>query len=423
MSFARRFLFCSLLLLTACGPDEVQPPATPLPPEVTYTEHIRPLLASRCVGCHYAGGSTPFALEEYGQARMWAAAMASAVKDRRMPPYLADASGECQTFRDAPWLNEAEIQQFEQWALQGSPEGDTSIPPPAPKSQAKLSGDIVRIDIGADYLPDQSKTDDYRCFVIESPGNMGVSGFNVIPGNPRIVHHLIGYRASDLEAAQEARRLDAQSPEPGYNCLGTGPQVDTDSLAGWAPGGGAEIFPAGTGVDLQEDLPLILEIHYNIAGGPGETDRTILELQTVPAGTRTPLFELVAIDFDFEAPPGQSNFVTTDDLPVSWQLEGPTTGTLKLLSANGHMHKRGVSQRLERVKPNGDVECLLDIPRWNFDWQLTYWYDVPLRIDPEDTLRITCTFDTMSAQGPVQWGDGTDDEMCLGSFFAIIEEP
>lgn len=388
----------------------------------TYTEDIRPLLSEYCIGCHQEGGAGPFALDSYEDASAWAPAIANSVRARRMPPYFADASGDCGTFRDSKWLNDAQIESFELWADDGAEEGDPDIAAPPPRPAPQLTGEIRTVDIGSDYLPDQSQSDDYRCFVVESPGAMAVSGFNVVPGNPRIVHHLIAYQAVDDDNADEARRLDEEAEGPGYSCLGTGPMIDATSVAAWAPGAGAELYPEGIGVELDANLPLILEIHYNVAGGPGETDRTVLELQREQPGSLRPLLELIAIDEDFVGEPGQRSFVTTDDLPISWQVPFSGTKTLQLLGANGHMHKRGISQRVERVTPSGEVECLLEIPSWDYDWQLSYWYDQTIEVSSDDSLRITCEFDTTDATAPVTWGDGTDDEMCLASVFAVAED-
>lgn len=407
----------------AVGPEPTpEPMPGPMPDEpVTYTEHIRPLIAETCLGCHRMGGSTPFALESYAQAQPWAAALANAVQARRMPPHLADTTGACGTFRSHLWLTDAQIARFVDWAAAGAPEGDPS-PAPALPAAAELSGDVAIVDIGGDYLPDQTKTDDYRCFVVESPGTFDVSGFRVVPGNPRIVHHLIGYRTVDPVAAAEARRLDALSPALGYDCLGTGPGVDATGLVSWTPGVEVELFPDGIGVPIVADLPLIFEVHYNTAGGPGETDRTTIELQRAPADSLNPMFELIAIDESFVGPPGDAAFTTTSDLPVSWQIEVDHPERIRLLGANAHMHQRGVSQRIELVRPDGSTRCLLDIPRWDFDWQLNYWYAAPIDIAAEDTLRITCTFDTRGIAEPLRWGEGTNDEMCLGSVYAYYPQ-
>lgn len=394
------------------------------PPEPKYYENVRPLLAEQCTGCHAAGGIAPFALTSYEEAKAWAGPAAAAVRARRMPPFLADGSGECGTFRDSRWLTPAEIEVFERWADSGAPMGDPTTPKPPPRQVPTLEGRIEEVDTGVDYLPDQSGTDDYRCFVIDPPGELAATGFDVRPGNPRITHHLIAYQAADAAAGEAARELDAETVEPGYPCFGTGPQVDATTVAGWAPGSGATNFPAGTGVEIAADRPLILEMHYNIAGGPGETDRTTLLFEVADAGSVIPILDLALLDFDFIGPPGLPSFSTTEEYPAWWSLEdyglGDYRGSLLVHGVNGHMHERGLSMRMEVI---GSTEtCLVDIPRWDFNWQLSYWFEAPIEISANDLLRITCEWTTEGLTAPLVWGERTSDEMCLGGIYVTFPD-
>lgn len=426
-------LLTPALLLIACetsgGPANTDPtPAADMAvdgeapaAQVTWHGEVRPLVARYCAGCHADGELGPFPLETYEQARPWAAPMAMAVRARTMPPFLADDSGHCQTFRDSSWLTDEQIALFEAWADAGAPEGDSSIPAPAPRALPTLEGRVEVVDTGADYLPDQSRPDDYRCFVVDSPGAFAATGFDVVPSNPRIAHHLIAYQAIDAEAAAAARALDAQDDTPGYPCLGTGPQVNARNIAGWAPGAGATLFPAGTGVELDGALPLIIEMHYNTVGGPGETDRTALHLQTVESGSVTPLLEVGVLDYDFEGPPGDPAWSTTDYMPVQWSLWDYVPdyqGRVLLHGINGHMHTRGLSMR---IGVSGSVDaCLLDMPRWDWNWQQSYWFEEPIEIDAADLFDITCVFDTRGIDEPLVWGEGTGDEMCLGGLYVTL---
>ena len=65
-------------------------------------------------------------------------------------------------------------------------------------------------------------------------------------------------------------------------------------------------------------------------------------------------------------------------------------------------------------------ECLLDIPQWDFNWQLSYWFEEPIRVSASDVMRITCEYSTIGLSEPLVWGDGTDDEMCLGSAYITL---
>ncbi len=391
-------------------------------PQTTYYEHIRPLLSESCTSCHRDGGLAPFSLTSYEQAQRWAGPMATAVAARTMPPYFADDSGACGSFRNSFWLSEAQIDVFTAWVDDDTPPGDPSIPAPPEPEVLALEGPLVTIDTGVDYLPNQSTTDDYRCFVIDSPGALSATGFDVAPGNSRITHHLIAYQVTDEETAQAARKLDTEAEGPGYPCFGTGPQVNATTIASWAPGAGATIFPEGTGVEIDGDLPLIIEMHYNIAGGPGETDRTTIIFEKAESGSRTPIYEIGALDYDFSGPPGMSSYSTTDETPLQWSLYdfglGDYEGNILLHGANGHMHERGLSIKLEVV--GNTNQCLLDIPHWDFDWQLSYWFEEPIEVRATDSIRITCTWNTEGLTEPLVWGDGTGDEMCLGGLYATL---
>lgn len=61
--------------------------------------------------------------------------------------------------------------------------------------------------------------------------------------------------------------------------------------------------------------------------------------------------------------------------------------------------------------------CLLDIPAWDFDWQGSYSLREPVTFEPGDVLSIECNFDNSTSDRDVTWGEGTDDEMCIGFFY------
>ena len=55
-----------------------------------------------------------------------------------------------------------------------------------------------------------------------------------------------------------------------------------------------------------------------------------------------------------------------------------------LLSVTPHMHVRGKSFRYEAVYPDRSREVLLDVPRWDFNWQLDYEFATP-KLMPKGT--------------------------------------
>ncbi|GAB4213471.1 MAG: hypothetical protein OHK0013_37350 [Sandaracinaceae bacterium] len=378
---------------------------------VTYYGHLRPVIARHCQSCHVAGGVAPFPLTTYEEAALWGSRLVDVTRDRIMPPYLADNSGDCQTFRDARWLTDAEIDTFRLWYEQGMQMGDPATPPPDVTPPPRLTGSVTTLDIGVDYVPRAGVADDYRCFLVESPGGF-VTGYDVHPGNPATVHHVIVYEPTDDGAGAEARANDAAEAGPGYTCYG-GAGVNAFPVVLWAPGGGATTFPRGTGVQIPSSRPLIVQIHYNVLAGMG-ADRTRVDIQTV--GSATPAYIVPLVNSSFNIPPRTPSYSSSDEQSLSVI---PSGITLRAYGSFPHMHTLGTSLRVDRIS-GGVTECLLDVPRWDFNWQLAYWYETPIRVTRSDAVRITCEWNSMTRDTATRWGEGTEDEMCLNFFYVSL---
>ena len=82
-----------------------------------------------------------------------------------------------------------------------------------------------------------------------------------------------------------------------------------------------------------------------------------------------------------------------------------------------HMHEFGASYRMVLNPDTPDELVIVDIPTWNFDWQLHYQPVQDVHIESGDIIRITCTWDRSLVDMPepryITWSDGTVDEMCV----------
>lgn len=105
---------------------------------ITWTREVSRIVQKRCLSCHREGGSAPFALETYAQARPWAKAIQEEVLERRMPPWGAvKGFGE---FANDAGLTQEEINLIAEWAEGGAPEGDPALlPPPAPAKRSPVA--------------------------------------------------------------------------------------------------------------------------------------------------------------------------------------------------------------------------------------------------------------------------------------------
>jgi len=411
----RRLCLVAALNAGACSSSEAVGPVSSEPVGdqlVTFQEHVAPIVARHCTGCHQAGSIAPFSLVDYASAKQYAGAIAAATATRQMPPMPVDNGGGCNTYANARWLADSEIATFQAWFEQGAREGNSALPGPPPAQQSGLSQVDAELAMASEYLPshpDPMKHDDYRCFVVPaaSTSEAFVTGYEVIPGDARVVHHVIAFQPRSDAAAARALQLDAAEAGEGYTCFG-GPGVDADLFAGWAPGAGASYLPEGTGVALAAGRSVILQVHYNLAKG-AFPDRTRVQLRLSDRVERPGRYAIMA-DPDLVLPPGQPDAVTSRRVQLGVPLPVVIHGVLP------HMHELGHTLRLE-LESGGESTCLVDVDRWDFHWQNTWWYDTPLAFTGVDALSIRCGYDTRSRSDVVTWGEGTADEMCLSYFF------
>ena len=394
--------------------------------QVVYHQHVKPILAQACVGCHSAGQIGPFELDTYAKAKPLAAAIEAAVDAGTMPPWLP--KDQCGDFSYKRALTPTQIQTLKRWVAAGAPEGDPSATPEAqpPYEQVQLGQPSLVVDTGTDYVPrpPAGKTDDYRCFVVE-PGltkDEFISAVNTRPGNAATVHHMLLFSVPRAEKSKLDQLSAAQPEAPGYTCFG-GPKVNNTLLAVWAPGVVPVKFPAGYGIPVKRDELLVIQVHYNTINDQGP-DRTSIDLHFTQGPTRK-LAMLPVADQSLNIAPGDANAVegTTYNLPN-------LPITLKLFGVVPHMHARGksISVKLTRA---GQEQCLIDIPRWDFNWQNVYLYKTPIEVRGGDSIKLECVYDNSPERNrelglngppaqPITWGEDTLDEMCLN--YVILED-
>ena len=415
---------------------------------ITWKTHVAPILANNCVRCHAAGQvreDTP--LDDYATASSLAMLIKDKVVKREMPPWFAD---DCRDYAHDERLTEEEISWIAEWADTGATEGpaDAEALDVPVREFTSLSREDLEISMEADYIP-VAYPDDYRCFVLDWPLDevKYITGFGAKPGNPRMVHHIIAYLYQG-DAADAPLEWDAADEGPGYNCFGgpsggDGTNLNTNVrfLGGWAPGGVGSDFPAGTGMKVLPGARIVLQLHYNILTNEPEPDRTSFVVKvddsvekigfvmpwtqfpwiggagmTIPAGEKE-------VTHSHAADPNQFLSFFGDDLAGK---------QLKIYSANLHMHTLGVGGRTWIERQDGEVECLLEMSRYDFGWQRSYGFTAPVAINPGDKLGIECTWDNSPENQvwvdgeqiePVtqHWGEGTTDEMCIGFFYATVE--
>jgi len=88
---------------------------------------------------------------------------------------------------------------------------------------------------------------------------------------------------------------------------------------------------------------------------------------------------------------------------------------------------KGKSFEYRVVRPNGETETVLKVPKYDFNWQLTYYPEKPIHLEKGTKVQVVAEFDNSAnnrfnpdAKAEVRWGDQTWEEMMVGFFDVAI---
>ncbi len=368
----------------------------------TYHGSVARIVDRRCVSCHRPQQSAPFSLTSYKEVRGHRAMIADVVERRVMPPWFADAAHSVPMGNDLS-LTERERATLLEWIAGDCPEGETSD---APLPIARATGwNIGRPDV----VIDVPKTTDvpadgimqyqYQTLTTSFDEDKWVRAFEVQPTHPQVVHHILvfcHYPASHPRMMEQPRDQNGVS---GY-------------FAAMVPGQNHLVFPRASGRFLPKGARLRFQIHYT-PNGEAVQDRPRLGLVFTDGPPDHEVRSTGIHNTRFRIPPGAKRHAVRAD----HSFRQPA----RLLSLTPHMHLRGAGFRYELVLPDGERTRLLDVPRYDFNWQLNYRLRDP--IDVPAGARIDCVawFDN-SADNPanpdptrrVRFGEQTSEEMMIG---------
>ncbi|HET6958304.1 MAG TPA: tetratricopeptide repeat protein [Vicinamibacterales bacterium] len=382
-------------------------PETLAPP--TYSRDVAPLLADRCGMCHHTGGSAPFTLLSYADAKRHAGQIATVTANRFMPPWKADPA-------DGPFvgqrpLADREILLLRRWLEAGAPEGDPrDLPPPRDWVDGWQLGkpDLV-ITLKQPYTLPAEGTDAFRIFVLPIPVETArfVRGLEFRPGNPKVVHHA----NIRIDTTSVSRKLDEAGPGPGYDGLIARTATYPDGhFLGWTPGQVAPLLPPDLAWRLERNTDLVVELHMQPSGKAEQVAPSIgLYFGDTPP-TRTPAMLRLGRQ-DIDIPAEDAKYVITDSytLPVDVDVE----------AVQPHAHYRARDVRGEATLPDGSTKRLIDIADWDFRWQHVYRFVTPLSLPKGTTVSMRYTYDNSASnernpQRPpirARWGQRSAEEM------------
>jgi Flp pilus assembly protein TadD/mono/diheme cytochrome c family protein len=355
--------------------------------QVTWRQHIAPLVYKNCTSCHHEGGSGPFALMTYQDAKRWGGTMKTVTESRYMPPWLPEPG--YGTFAGDRRLTEHDIALVKAWVQAGMPEGDGN-PPTAPvySSDWQLGVPDMVLEMASPMQVPAGGTDLFENFILPVPlkETKWVRAMEIKPGSPRVVHHanLILDQTASLRRTHPA---DWQNGVPGMDILvDSGATFDPDShFLFWKPDSTALVEPDGMPWRLDPGNDLVLNMHLKPTGKVESVRARIgLYFAKEPATERPMLLQLEN-DRALDIPPGNAAFVVEDSLKLPVAVD--------VLGIYPHAHYLGKRMEAWAVLPNGERRWLVLISNWDIDRQSVYRLATPLSLPGGSVVHMRYTYD------------------------------
>lgn len=394
---------------------------------VTFDKDVLPILQRNCQVCHRPGEIGPMSFLTYESTRPWAKAMRAAVLSRKMPPWFADPNAG--HFANDRSLSAAELNTIVAWAESGALEGDPRDKP-APiqwREGWNIQPDLT-FEMSAPYDIPASGTVEYTYFVTPTglKEDTWVTMGEIRPEARGNVHHVIAYVRPPGSTWMKDAQVGVPYVPPKRETLQAQPNSqqlakDTNEfLVGYVPGmqpqrydidRSAKLIPAGSDI--------LFEVHYT-ANGKAARDRTKVGLTLAKAPPEKRFITLVGRSLDFVIPPGDANYEAKALVKFNEPVE--------FVEQQPHMHLRGKDMLVKMIYPTGESETILNVPRYDFNWQLVYYHEKPLQIPKGTMMEITAHWDNSAnnkwnpdPKATIRWGDQSWDEMLVNHFGVVVD--
>jgi hypothetical protein len=377
----------------------------------TFTKDVAPIFQEKCQVCHRQGQMGPMPLVTYQDIRPWVRSIRTKVATRMMPPWHMDKTVGIQRFKNDISLSESQIDTIVKWIDAGAPQGEPRDLPPA---KVWPSDDVWHLAEQYGRQPDlivkstpwtqAAQGQDQWWQPVADTGlteDRWVKGIEIRPSSKgrRIVHHVVTYLMQ-----QEEKYGAVEVPGGG------------GYFSEFAVGKIGDQFRENTGKLMKAGSKIRFDIHYHSIGEQ-MTDQSEVGIWFYPKG-EVPKYRV------YPQAMGVQQAMTTFDLPPGKVTRHfayvPLAQPARLENYQPHMHIRGKAMSMEAIYPDGRVEMLNYVDRFDFNWHVNYVYaDDAAPVLPKGTIiKLTAWHDNTAANpanpDPTQWvgwGQRSFDDM------------
>jgi mono/diheme cytochrome c family protein len=408
----------------------------------TFAEDVAPIFFKNCATCHRPGGIGPFSVLDYDSVTPKLGKMKGMVRSGRMPPW--QAAGPRGVFRNDRRLTEAEKDVIVRWLESGAKPGDMTKLPAKPQFTDgwEIGAPDLVVSMPEEFTVPASGEVEYMYF--EAPTNLTeekwVQAIEIMPGARDVVHHVLIYaRAPAPSAPQQAGGAPSPSnapsarpqplfvrnpayaipPDPPRRDSAHAPPRNRGVLIGsTAPGTNVVSFPEGTALRLRAGTILTFQMHYT-SHGHEMKDRSSVGFRFAKEMPSEEIYAAAFTNGAFTIPAGARD--------VAIPSEITPTQPVKIWGLLPHTHLRGTRWLYKLDRPDSTSEVILDVPRYDFNWQTFYLFEKPLEIPAGVKLTSMAWYDNSPSNKDnpdptkdVKWGDQTWEEMQYTGFLYSV---
>ena len=392
-----------------------------LPAQVTFTEHIAPIIYNKCSSCHHAGGIGPISLSNYTEVVHNSGIVAYLTALKAMPPWMPDTS--FSHFLDERVLTEKEIKLIQDWVATGMQLGNKAAEPELPlfSKESQLGKPDLTVSMSQSYIHMGDNKDEYRVFPLPTHLAEGhdLAAIEIVPGNPAIAHHII----LGLDTTNFADKLDAKCEGYGYEQYsGFGFYPTYYNWSGWVPGNKTRFFPAGIGSYILPKSQILLQMHYGPSPIPAK-DSTVINIYYSKQPVKRYLRSQLVSPIDIQDGP----FFIPANTVKTFHAKYKIVDDFSIVSITPHAHWLGKKWEVFAINAHGDTTKLIKIDDWDFNWQNFFTFTKLIKLEKGSYLYSSGTFDNTSSNSAnpnfppknVTWGESAKDEMFL-LYFATV---
>jgi len=355
--------------------------------QVSFSKDIAPLIFANCSYCHVKAGYTPFALENYEDIAGNINSIKYVVNNRIMPPWKPAPEGP--KYLNERHLSDSAINLINDWITQGF-KCDNRKPEYKKDGSKQIFGELLgKPDLilkpSKPYTRSADSKDAFISYIMSTGVKSDVTLRAVVikPGSAKVVHHArLEYDSSNIYQMFSKPNTYFETPILPDSLTGVLPPVGF-----YVPGLDHIMFPKGSGYPISPKGKFVLFLHYS-PSSKTEQDQTEVWLYfNKKPVNRTICYEGYTYN-------DHNTNIPKDSITALTDISHPIEEKFTLICVEPHLHLLGQSIRVDIIRNNGrDTTLLINIPKWDFNWQELYLLKKPVILNVGDRFLINVIFD------------------------------